>query len=57
VENAITDPIDVSGVLDHLSVVRPAYVPDPLIRVRDPNRVRITITMKKETLSSSAQPE
>jgi YbbR domain-containing protein len=57
VESAITDPIDVSGVLDRLSVVRLAYVPDPLIQVRDPNAVRITITIKKETLSSPAQPE
>ena len=56
VESAITDPIDVSGVLDRIIVMRPVYVPDPLIQVRDPNAVRITITMKKETLSS-VRPE
>lgn len=57
VDSAITDPIDVSGVLDRITVARPAYVSDPLIQVRDPNAVRITITMKRETPSSPAQPE
>jgi YbbR domain-containing protein len=47
VDSAITDPIDVTGVLDQITVVRPAYVSDPLIQVTDPNPVRITITMQK----------
>lgn len=48
IDSAITDPIDVSGVLDEITVSRPAYVPDPLIQVTNPNPVRITITMQKE---------
>jgi YbbR domain-containing protein len=47
VDSAITDPVDVTGVLDQITVVRPAYVSDPLIQVTDPNAVRITITMQK----------
>jgi YbbR domain-containing protein len=47
VDSAITDPVDVTGVLDQITVGRPAYVSDPLIQVTDPNPVRITITMQK----------
>jgi YbbR domain-containing protein len=47
VDSAITDPVDVTGVLDQITVVRPAYVSDPLIQVTDPNPVRITVTMQK----------
>ncbi|MBV9183009.1 MAG: hypothetical protein JO356_17020, partial [Acidobacteria bacterium] len=47
------DPVDVSGVLDRLTVARPAYVPDPLVQVRDPRLVRITVTMNKAKSSSS----
>ena len=56
-DSAVTDPIDITGVLDRISVTRPAYVPDPLIQVRSPQKVRITITVKKETTSSPAQME
>ncbi len=48
IESAVTDPIDVTGVLDRLTVTRPAYVSDPLIQVTNPQPVRITITMQKE---------
>jgi YbbR domain-containing protein len=47
-DSAITDPIDVTGVLHQITVTRPAYVPDPLIQVTNPHPVRITITMEKE---------
>lgn len=47
-DSAITDPIDVTGVLDQITVTRTAYVSDPLIQVSNPHPVRITITMEKE---------
>ena len=47
VESAITDPIDVSGLIDRDTVSRHAYVSDPLIHVADPNPVRITIIMER----------
>jgi len=48
IDEAVTDPIDVTGVLDRITVTRPAYVSDALIQVTDPQPVRITITMQKE---------
>ena len=47
-DGAITDPIDVTGVRDQITVTRTAYVPDPLIQVTNAHPVRITITMEKE---------
>ena len=47
VEGAITDSIDVTGVLDQITVARPAYVSDPLIQVVNPHPIQITVTMQK----------
>jgi len=49
-DGAITDPIDVTGVHDQITVTvtRTAYVSDPLIQVTNPHPVRISITMEKE---------
>jgi len=47
VETAITDPIDVSGAMSRLTVVRHAYVPDPLVQVMRTDPVRITVIMDK----------
>lgn len=52
VESAITDPVDVSGVLDRGTFVRHAYVSDPLIQVIDPDPVRITVIMAKTDSSN-----
>jgi YbbR domain-containing protein len=52
VESAITDPIDVSGLLDRTTVSRHAYVSDPLIQVTDPNPVRITVIMGRVSAQS-----
>lgn len=52
VDSAITDPIDVSGLLDRTTVSRHAYVSDPLIQVTQQSPVRITITMER----ASAEP-
>ena len=57
VDAAITDPIDVSGVLDSMTVTRPAYVSDPLIQVTDPHPVRITITVEKDKMPSSGNSD
>lgn len=46
-ENAITDPIDVTGLIDRTMVSRHAYVSDPLIQVSDTSPVRITIIMER----------
>jgi len=57
VDRAITDPIDVTGVLDTITVMRPAYVSDPLIQVTDPHPVRVTITVEKDQSSSKTKSE
>lgn len=48
-ESAITDPIDVTGVADRLTVSRSAYVSDPLIQVVNSPVVQLTVTMQKDT--------
>lgn len=55
VDGAITDPIDITGVLDEITVERPAYVSDPLIQVTEPSSVRITITMQKEVAKTQSE--
>jgi YbbR domain-containing protein len=47
VDSAITDPIDVSGLIDRTTVSRHAYVSDPLVQVADSHPVRITIIMER----------
>ena len=54
---ATTDAIDVSGVVNHLSAARHAYVSDPLIQVVNPRSVRVTVTMEPETSPSKTQPK
>lgn len=57
VVSATTDPIDLTGVVDQISVARNAYVPDPLIQVSSPRSVHVTVTMEPENSSSQTQPK
>jgi YbbR domain-containing protein len=57
VSAATTDPIDISGVADHVSDLRHAYVSDPLIQVTNPRSVRVTVTMEKETAPPHSHTE
>jgi YbbR domain-containing protein len=56
VESAITDPIDVSGLISRTTYSRHAYVSDPLVQVADTHPVRITIIMERAT-PTSAPPQ
>jgi diadenylate cyclase len=47
VESAITDPVDVSGVMERGSFVTHAYVSDPLVQVMHPGPIRVTVIMEK----------
>jgi YbbR domain-containing protein len=49
VEAAITDPIDVSGTIEHGTFVTHAYVPDPLVQVVRPVPIRVTVIMRKHS--------
>jgi YbbR domain-containing protein len=57
VDAAVTDPVDITGVLDSLTVARPAYVSDPLIQVTNPHPVRITVTVEKDKTASSGNSD
>lgn len=46
VEAATTDPVDATGTMTHATFVTQAYVPDPLIQVRHPVPIRVTVIME-----------
>jgi YbbR domain-containing protein len=46
VEDATTDPVDISGAMTRASFVTQAYVPDPLIQVVHPTPIRVTVIME-----------
>jgi YbbR domain-containing protein len=47
VEVAITDPIDVSGLMTEGTFTTHAYVPDPLVQVMHPGPVHVTVIMER----------
>jgi len=49
VEAAITDPVDASGVVGRATFITHAYVADPLVRLADPNPIRVTVVTEKGT--------
>jgi YbbR domain-containing protein len=51
-DSAITDPIDVSGVMDRITARRHAYVPDPLVQVTDIDPVQVTVYVEKAPADS-----
>ena len=55
VEAAITDPIDVSGIMSQVTFRRHPYVSDPLIQVASPDPVRVTVIMQKAPAAGGAQ--
>ncbi len=51
-ESATTDPIDITGLVDRMTVSRHAYVSDPLVQVSDTRPVKITVMMERAPGSS-----
>jgi YbbR domain-containing protein len=47
VESATTDPVDITGVMNRIALMRHVYVADPLVQVSNLAPVRITIMMQK----------
>ncbi|HUI84364.1 MAG TPA: CdaR family protein [Candidatus Binatia bacterium] len=47
VQAAMTDPVDATGVVGTATFTTHAYVPDPLVRVRTPGPIRVTVTAEK----------
>jgi YbbR domain-containing protein len=52
VDSAITDPIDVSGAMEHITVARHAYVSDPLVQVTNPGPVQVTVYLEQAPAAS-----
>jgi YbbR domain-containing protein len=55
VEAAITDPVDVSGIMQRGIFVTHAYVSDPMVQVIGPTSIRVNVIMK-QTPSSTPAP-
>ncbi len=49
VENALTDPVDATGVVGRATFTTHAYVTDPLVRVQKPRPIHVTVTTGKST--------
>lgn len=45
--DAITDPVDATGVVGSATFTTHAYVTDPLVRVQKPEPIRVTVTTSK----------
>ena len=47
VNDAITDPVDATGVVGSATFTTHAYVTDPLVRVQKPEAIHVTVTTAK----------
>jgi YbbR domain-containing protein len=52
VEAATTDPVDVSGTMNHATFVVNAFVPDPLVQIVRPSPIRVTVHIERVTAES-----
>jgi diadenylate cyclase len=49
IENAITDPVDASGVIGRATFTTNAYISDPMVRPAKPGAIRVTVTTEKSS--------
>jgi YbbR domain-containing protein len=55
VTDAITDPVDASGVVGSATFTTHAYVTDPLVRVQKPAPIHVTVTTAKDAKGANAR--
>ena len=55
IDTAITDPVDISGVMGKATFTTHVYVPDPLVRVQHPVPIHVTVTTGKSS-AGAGQP-
>jgi YbbR domain-containing protein len=55
VESAITDPVDVSGLMNHGTFTTHAYVADPLVQVMHPGPVHVTVMMERVSAENGSR--
>lgn len=53
IENAITDPVDASGVVGRTTFTTNVFVADPLVRIVRPGPIHVTVTTEKTGMRSS----
>ena len=54
IATALTDPVDATGVVGKATFTTHAFVADPLVRVRHPMPIHVTITTGKSSSSAGA---
>jgi YbbR domain-containing protein len=52
IENAITDPVDATGVVGQATFTTHAYVADPLVRVQKPQPIHVTVKTERNARGS-----
>ena len=50
IESVITDPVDATGVIGSATFTSNAYTTDPLVRISNPQPIRITVVTEKNPL-------
>lgn len=53
VDEATTDPIDVTGTMDRGTFVTHAYISDPLVQIVHPEPIHVTVIMEKSSESGN----
>lgn len=56
IENAITDPVDATGVVGRATFMTNVYVADPLVRIARPGPIHVTVTTEKTAKHASETP-
>ncbi len=54
IENAITDPVDASGVIGKANFITHAYISDPLVRFVNPTPIHVIVVTEKTTSRAGA---
>ena len=52
IDVAITDPVDATGVVGKATFTTHAYVPDPLVRIKHPAPIHVTVTTGKPSVGA-----
>ena len=52
IADAMTDPVDATGVVGSATFTTHAYVADPLVRVQTPGPIHVTVTTEKSSKSN-----
>jgi len=49
VDEVLTDPVDASGAVGHATFTTHAYIADPLVRMVNPQPIRVTVVTERST--------